>query len=123
MKVRVNIDSESEYESESAKDETETFYYETSKSNYFNYCALCRQAKNRQQILLDKCDALHGLTHMVTDQRGCDKCCKLRNLFDDYICQFTKVDKYPEYDEVHIILRDCVRKEDYTLEVLFENTV
>ena len=41
-------------------------------------------------------------------------------MFDDYICQFTKVDKYPEYDEVHIILRDCVRKEDYTLEVLFE---
>ena len=113
-------DSESEYERQSEEDETETFYYEISKSNYFNNCALCRQVKNRQQILLDKCDALHGFTHMVTDYHGCDKCCKLRNLFDDYISPFTKVYKYPEYDEVHIILRDWVGKEEYTHELHFE---
>ena len=37
----------------------------------------------------------------IVDYYGCDKCCKLRNLFDDYICPFTKLCTYPEYEEVH----------------------
>ena len=48
--------SENEYESES-DDETENFYSEVKTSNYFKNCISCRQVKNRQQILLDKCDA------------------------------------------------------------------
>ena len=111
--------SESEYESES-DDETDNFYYGLKKSNYFKNCISCRQVKNRQQILLDKCDALHDVTHMITDYYGCDKCCKLRNLFDDYIIPFTKVYKYPEYDEVPKIPRDYVGKEEYTHVLHFE---
>ena len=111
--------SESEYESES-DDETENFYYELKKSNYFKNCISCRQVKNKQQILLDKCDALHDVTHMITDYYGCDRCCKLRNLFDDYIIPFTKVYEYPEYDEAHRILRDYVDKEKYTHELHVE---
>ena len=75
-------ESENEYES-SSNDETESFYCELKKSNYFKNCTSCRQVKNRQQILLGKCDALHDLKHMITDYYGCDKCCWLRNLFDD----------------------------------------
>ena len=51
---------------------------------------------------------------------GCDKCCELRNLFDDYICPFTKLCKYQEYDEVHEIMRNDVQKKDYTLELDIE---
>ena len=58
--------SESKYESES-EDETYTFYREISKFNYFTSCASCRQVKNRPQILPGKCEALHGVTHMITD--------------------------------------------------------
>ena len=111
-------ESESEYES-SSDDETENFYYELKKSNYFKNTS-CRQVRNRQQILLGKCDALHDLTHMVTDYYGCDKCCWLRNLFDDYILPFTKVCKYPEYDEVRKIMQSDVLKDKYTLEVHLE---
>ena len=57
---------------------------------------------------------------MITDYYGCDKCCKLRNLFDEYICPFTKLCKYPEYDEVHKILQGDVQKDKYTLEVHLE---
>ena len=57
---------------------------------------------------------------MITDYYGCDKCCKLRSLFDDYICDFTKVYKYPEYDEVHEIMKNDVQKKDYTLELHLE---
>ena len=57
---------------------------------------------------------------MITDYYGCDKCCKLRNLFDDYIYPFTKLCKYPEYDEVHKILQGDVLKDKYTLEVHLE---
>ena len=110
--------SDNEYESESeyksSGDETENFYYELKKSNYFNNCISCRQVKNRQQILLGKFDALHDLTHMIKDYYGCDKCCKLRNLFDDYICPFTKLCKYPEYDEVQKIMQGDVQKDKYT---------
>ena len=117
-------ESENEYESESeyesSEDETENFYYELKKSNYFKNCTSCRQVKNRQQILLGKCDALHDLTHIITDYYGCDKCCKLRSLFDDYICHFTKVYKYPEYDEVHEIMKNDVQRKDYTLELHLE---
>ena len=49
-----------------------------------------------------------------------DKCCKLRKLFDDYILPFTELNKYPEYNEVHKILRDDVQKKDYTLELHIE---
>ena len=96
------------------------FHYDLKRSNYFKNCTSCRQAKNRQQILLGKCDALHGLTHMITDYYGCDKFCKLRNLFDGYIIPFTKVCKYPEYDEVHKIVRNYVNKDECTLEVRSE---
>ena len=109
-------ESESEHESES-DDETEIFYYDLKRSTDFKNCISCRQAKNRQRILLGKCDALHDLTHMITDYYGCDKCCKLRNLFDDYICPFTKLCKYPEYDEVHKIIQNYVDKDEYTLEL------
>ena len=67
--------------------------------------------KHRQQILLGKCHTLHDLTHMITDYYGCDECCKLRSLFDDYICPFTKLYKYPEYDEVHKVMQGDVQKE------------
>ena len=110
---------ESEYES-SSDDETENFYYDLKKSNYFKSCTSCRQVRNRQQILLGKCDALHDLTHMITDYYGCDKCCKLRNLFDDYILPFTKLHKYPEYDFVLKIMQGDVQKDKYTLEVHLE---
>ena len=33
---------------------------------------------------------------------------------------FTKLNKYPEYDEVHEIMRDDVQKKDYTLELHIE---
>ena len=117
-------ESENEYESESeyesSEDETENFYYELKKSNYFKNCTSCRHVRNKQQILLGKCDALHGLTHIITDYYGCDKCCKLRNLFDDYILPFTKLNKYPEYDEVHEIMKNDVQRKDYTLELHLE---
>ena len=73
-----------------------------------------------QKILLGKCDVLHSFKHQIVDYYGCDKCCKLRNLFDDYISPFTKLNKYPEYDEVHEIMRDDVQKKDYTLELHIE---
>ena len=38
-------------------------------------------------------------------------------MFDDYILPFTKLNKYPEYDEVHEIMRDDVQKKDYTLDL------
>ena len=41
-------------------------------------------------------------------------------MFDDYILPFTKLNKYPEYDEVHEIMRDDVQKKDYTLELHIE---
>ena len=53
---------------------------------------------------------------MITDYHGCEKCCKLRSLFDDYIIPFTKVCKYPEYEEVHKIIQNYVDKDEYTLE-------
>ena len=113
--------SDSEYESESeyqsSEDETENFHYDLKKSNYFKSCTSCRQVKNRQQILLGKCDALHDLTHMITDYYGCDKCCKVRSLFDGCICPFTKLYKCPEYDEVHKIMQGDVQKYKYILEV------
>ena len=100
--------------------EYESCYSELKKSNYFKNCTSCRQVKNRQQILLGKCDALHDLTHIITDYSGCDKCCKLRIFFDDYICSFTKLCKYPEYTEVQKILRNCGHKDEYTLELHFD---
>ena len=109
-------ESESEYES-SSDDETENFYSELKKSNYFKNCTSCRQVKKTQQILLGKCSALHDSTHMITDYHGCDKCCKLRNLFDDYIIPFTKVCRYPEYEEVHKTIQNYVDKDEYTLEL------
>ena len=109
-------ESESEYES-SSDDETENFYSELKQSDYFKNCTSCRQVKNRQQILLGKCDSLHDLAHMITDYYGCDKCCWLRNLFDDYILPFTKLCKYPEYNEVRKIMQGDVLKDKYTLEV------
>ena len=112
-------ESESEYES-SSDDETENICYELKKSNYFKNCTSCRQVRTRQQILLGKCDALHDLPHMITDYYGCDKCCKLRNLFDDYIIPFTKLCKYPEHDEVHKIMQGDVLKDKYTLKVHLE---
>ena len=117
-------ESESEYEYESLcatdSDDEPYLYNEIQKFNYFKNCTSCRQVKNRQQILLTKCDALHDLTHMITDYYGCDKCCKLRHLFDDYILPFTKLYKYPEYDEVHEIMKNDVQRKDYTLELHLE---
>ena len=82
---------------------------------YFNRCDKCNPVKNIQKILLDKCDVLHSFKNQVVGYYGCDKCCKLRNLFDDYILPFTKLNKYPEYDEVHEIMRNDVQKKAYTL--------
>ena len=42
---------------------------------------------------------------------------KVKDLFDDYICPFTKLCTYPEYEKVHKIMRDDVQKKDYTLEL------
>ena len=95
-------------------------YSQISKFNYFNRCDKCNPIKNIQKILLDKCDILHSFKNQIVDYYGCDKCCKLRNLFDDYILPFTKLNKYPEYDEVHEIMRDDVQKKDYTLELHIE---
>ena len=114
-------ESENEYESESeyesSEDETEKLYYELKKSNYLKTVLHVDKLRTDKQILLGKCDALHDLTHMITDYYGCDKCCKLRSLFDDYICHFTKVYKYPEYDEVHEIMENDVQRKEYTLEL------
>ena len=107
--------SESEYESES-DDETYLFYTEIHKFNYFNRCDKCIPVKNMQKILLGKCDVLHSFKNQIVDYYGCDKCCKLRNLFDEYILPFTKFNKYPEYDEVHK-MKIFIVKEDYTLEI------
>ena len=107
-------DYESEYESES---EDDTVYSEIRKFNYFNNCDMCIPVKNEQINILDKCDVLHIFKDKIADYYCCDKCCKLRQLFDDYICPFTKVCQYPEYDEVHKIMRDDVQKKDYTLEL------
>ena len=67
-------ESENEYEYESAcaseSDDEPYLYSEIQKFNYFKICTSCRQIKNRQQILLAKCDALHDLTHMITDYYG-----------------------------------------------------
>ena len=75
-------ENESEYES-SSDDEAENFYYDLKKSDYFKNCTSCRQVKDEHLILLGKCDALHSCKHMITDYYGCDKCCELRDLFDD----------------------------------------
>ena len=81
--------SESEYESESEYDEAEMMYSDIGKFEYFANCTSCQQVKNIQQILLSKCDALQSVKHCVTDFYGCDKCCKLRCLLDEYILPFT----------------------------------
>ena len=107
--------SESEYESES-DDETYLFYNEIHKFNYFNRCDKCIPVKNMQKILLGKCDVLHSFKNQIVDYYGCDKCCKLRNLIDDYILPFTKLNRYPEYDEVHK-MKIFIVKEEYTLEI------
>ena len=112
-------ESESEYESDS-DDETNLFYNEIHKFIYFNTCDKCIPAKNRQRILLGKCDVLDICKDQIVNYYGCDKCCKLRNLFDDHILPFTKLNKYPEYDEVHKIMRDDVQKKGYTLELHIE---
>ena len=108
--------SDSEYESESEYDET-YLYNQISKFNYFNRCDKCIPVKNRQKILLGKCDILNICKDQIVDYYACDKCCKLRNLFDDYILPFTKFNKYPKHDEVHEIMRDDVQKKNYTLEL------
>ena len=113
-------DTESEYESESEYEETEIMYNDIGKFEYFANCTSCQQVKIRQQILLDKCDNLQSVKHIVTDFYGCDKCCKLRSLLDDYILPFTNSHKYPEYGEVHKIMQDDVQKDKYTLEVHLE---
>ena len=113
-------DTESEYESESEYDETEIMYNDIGKFEYFANCTSCQQVKIRQQILLDKCDYLQSVKHIVTDFYGCDKCCKLRSLLDDYILPFTNSHTYPEYGEVHKIMQDDVQKDKYTLEVHLE---
>ena len=111
-------ESESEHESESDDETSESvFYSEISKFDYFNNCNTCIQAKIRQKLLLGKCAVLHICQDQIVDYYGCDKCCKSRNLLDDYICPFTKLCKYQEYDEVHKIMRDDVQKEDYTLDL------
>ena len=110
-------DTESEYESESEYDETELMYNDIGKFEYFANCTSCQQVRIRQQILLNKCDALQGVKHIVVDYYGCDRCCKLRCLLDDYILPFTNSHKYPEYDEVHKIMQGDVQKDKYTLEV------
>ena len=112
-------ESQCEYESESEYDET-YLYNQISKFDYFNRCEQCNPVKNIQKILLDKCGILHSFKNQIVDYYGCDKCCKLRNLFDDFIIPFTKLNKYPEYDEVHEIMRDDVQKKDYTLELHIE---
>ena len=96
--------SESEYESES-DDETYLLYNEIHKCNYSSNCDKCIPVKNRQKVLLGKCDVLDIYKKQTVDYYGCDKCCKLRNLFDDYICPFTKLCIYPEFDEVHKIMQ------------------
>ena len=111
--------SESEYESESEYDET-YLYNQIHKFNYFNRCDKCNPVKNIQKILLGKCDILHSFKNQIVGYYGCDKCCELRNLLDDYILPFTKLNKYPEYDEVHEIMRNDVQKKDYTLEFHIE---
>ena len=108
--------SESEYESESEYDGT-YLYNQIHEFNYFNRCDKCNPVKNIQKILLGKCDVLHSFKNQIVDYYGCDKCCKLRNLFDDYILPFTKLNKYPEYDEVHEIMRDDVQNKGYTLDL------
>ena len=107
--------SDSEYDG--SDDETYLFYNEIHKFNYFHRCDKCNLVKNSQKILLGKCDVLHSFKNQIGDYYGCDKCCKLRNLFDDHILPFTKLCKYPEYDEVHEIMRDDVQKKDYTPEL------
>ena len=109
----------SEYESES-DDETSLFYNEIHKFNYFNRCDKCIPVKNRQKILLGKCNVLHSFTNHIVGYYCCDKCCKLRSLFDEYICPFTKTYKYPEYDEVHEIMKNDVQKDKYTIELHIE---
>ena len=42
---------------------------------------------------------------------------KVKDLFGDYICPFTKLCTYPEYEKVHKMMRDDVQKKDYTLEL------
>ena len=111
--------SEIEYESESEYDET-YLYSQIHKFNYFNRCDKYNPAKNMQKILLGKCDVLHSFKHQIVGYYGCDKCCKLRNLFDDYICPFTKFCTYPEFDEVHEIMKNDVQKKVYTLELHLE---
>ena len=108
--------SDSEY-SEIEYGENEMIYNELHKFNYFSRCDKCQLVKEVQKILLNKCDVLHNLKSKIVDYYGCDKCCKLRNMFDEYICPFTKLCKYPEYDEVHKIMQDDVQKKDYTLEL------
>ncbi len=109
---------ESEYESES--DDETYLYNEVSRFNYFKNCDKCIPAKNMQKTLLGKCDVLDICKDQIVNYNGCDKYCKLRNLFDDYILPFTKLNKYPEYDEVHKIMRDDMQKKDYTLELHIE---
>ena len=73
-----------------------------------------------QKALLSKCDVLNICKDQIVDYYACDKCCKLRNMFDDYILPFTTLNKYPKYDEDHRIVRDDVQKKDYTLELHIE---
>ena len=89
----------------------------TSKFTYFNNCNKCIPVKKRQNFLLGKRSVFHNFKNKLVDYYGCDKCCKLRNLFHEYICPFTTVYKYPEFDEVHEIMRDDVLKDKYTLEL------
>ena len=81
--------TDSHYETES-EDETEMFYQEISKFNYFKNCTVCNEVKSKQQILLSKCDALHNVNCLISDFYCCDKCCKLNCLLDDYIYVFTR---------------------------------
>ena len=109
--------SESEYESESEYDETDMVYSDIGKFEYFANCTSCQQVKIRQRILLDKCDALQHVKHIVAEYYGCDKCCKLRSFLDDYIYPFTNEFKYPDYNEARRILNDFVHNDEYTLEM------
>ena len=99
------------------EDETEMFYQEISKFNYFNYCHVCNEVKSKQQVLLGKCDALHNVSCLISDYHCCDKCCKLKCLLDDYIYVFTRSYKYPEYSKACEILKNYIDKNEYTLEL------
>ena len=110
--------SDSEYESES-DDETDLFYNERHKFNYFNRCDKCIPVKNMQKTLLGKCDVLIICKDQIVDYYACDKCCKLRNLIDDYILPFTKLNKYPDHDEVHKMKIFIVKEEKKSIHLRY----